>query len=192
MLCADVVVQHPVRKIEHMFDSASLARVTGWVGELARTPHTVDGHAARAATVRRIRDWADAALAQVTLDAADLEAATGASTAGAVAFLQDATGVTAREARTVVRRAEVIASAPAVGAALASGDLSAAHADALARTVGRAARNTRNDLLAQADTLLHDAASMNVDDFARHYPQAMLGQDKAAETLRFEDERPLG
>ena len=156
-----------------MFDSESLARVTGWVGELARAPHTVDGHAARAGVVRRIRDWAEAALAQVTLDAADLEAATGATTAGAVAFLQDATGISAREARGVVRRAEVIASAPAVGAALAQGGLSAAHADALARTVGRAARNVRNDLLAQADTLVQQAGSMGVDDFARHCDTAL-------------------
>lgn len=156
-----------------MFDQASREQVVRWVGELAHAPHTLGDVAARAATVTRIRDWAEAALAQVAIEAAALESRQGGPCFGATAFLQESAGLSAREARTVVKRAEVIAHAPVVGEALALGEVGTAHADALARTVGRASQSVRTDLLQQAESLLALGAEMTPEAFERHCEAAL-------------------
>ena len=174
-----------------MFDQASREQVTKWVGELATAPRSLAEVAARAAAITRIRDWAEAALAQVAIEAATFERVDGAPCVGASAFLQGSAGLSAREARAVVKRAEVIAQAPVVGEALALGEVGTAHADALARTVGKASQAVRTDLLDQAEALLAVGVEMTPEAFERHCEatlRALEGDDGLREHERMRRE----
>ncbi len=68
----------------------------------------------------------------------------------------------------IAERAAVCAAMPEVHAALAAGELSAGHADAIARAANRLDADERVELAAQAPSLVVQAAGTSVDAFARH------------------------
>lgn len=108
-------------------------------------------------------------------DAAGLRAATDALIARAAAALGSASSVrgatrcTQREADRAVSRGTLIHAVPAIGEALATGDISSAHVDTLARAAERtsAPAVARSGLLALARSQPADAMHRHVDSFVR-------------------------
>ena len=141
-----------VRYHEHM-----LARgVVEVVQEVLGTdPATCDADALTtiAADVHRLRCWLDSVDVAVVARSAELALAGGRRSC--------------READVVHQRAAVCAAMPEVHAALATGTLSAGHADAIARAANRLDDQERIELAARSPELVEQAASMSVDAFGR-------------------------
>lgn len=116
--------------------------------------------------LRQVRGWADAVEAQVTARVAALHAA-GAAPAPDDAH-SHSSGVSAAEGRRRARRSDTISQAPAFGDALATGDVTAEHIDALASTCTKLDDDVRAALFGQADALLTHAAAHTPGEFARH------------------------
>lgn len=116
--------------------------------------------------VRRVRGWVDAVDAAITSRVAELH------TAGTAAAPEDAhtrcSGVSGTEGRRRTQRAEAIEHAPSFGEALAVGDITAEHVDALANTALRLDGDVRAALFGKAAELLPHARSHSPGEFARH------------------------
>ena len=148
------------------------------LGEVLRTVGIVRGR------VDAVDAWALAAFARVN----------GAQTDGATdttAWLAKATKTSGRDAKRSVKRAGVIDALPALGAALAAGEVSAAHVDAVAGTVPAALLPKAGSLVAAAKTstpeeLAHKAQQLVIDNDGDGGAKRAL-RLKARQRVRFFD-----
>ncbi|MFM8856568.1 MAG: DUF222 domain-containing protein, partial [Actinomycetota bacterium] len=97
-------------------------------------------------------------------------------------------GMTRREAGDVLRRALVIEDAPVVGDALAAGDLSAGHVDAISRGL-KIAGDSRDAFLELVPGLVEAASEMSVPEFAAEVSRAAKGVVTDGGLSVFEDQR---
>jgi len=97
-------------------------------------------------------------------------------------------GMTRREAGDVMRRALVIEDAPVVGDALAAGDLSAGHVDAISRGM-KIAGDARDAFLELVPELVEAASVMSVPEFAVEVNKAAKGVVTDGGLSLFEDQR---
>ena len=135
--------------------------------------------------VKRARSALDAYEARL------LAAANRACDGGAAGaeLIRTAGGCSQREARRRARRAEVLAEMPAVAGALAEGDITAEHADALvkaAETTSTEAVDADESLLSKAKSLPADLAAREVTDWTtRHQSE----QDREERFRRQREQR---
>ncbi len=113
----------------------------------------VTGLTTLVADVHRLRCWLDSVDAKVVARRRELASVGGRRSS--------------READVVVDRAVVCEAMPEVHSALASGALSAGHADAIARAANRLDDHEREELAALAPTLVAEASSTSVETFSR-------------------------
>ena len=124
-----------------------------------------------AAGAKRVRAAVDALEARLLTAAADRTF----DPAAGMELLRDSGGCSQREARRRLRRAEVLNQMPAVAGALAEGDITAEHADALvqaARTTSAETVDTDAGLLEKAKALPADLAGREVADWAHRHQTA--------------------
>jgi hypothetical protein len=116
-------------------------------------------------TSQRARGWLDALDARIALRAGELAEHGEGEAAGSV--LAGGGRRSAREAQTAAQRGAVCAELPSVHDALAGGDLSAGHVDALARLTERLDDAARCELKTLEATLVESAKQRSVEDFTR-------------------------
>jgi hypothetical protein len=136
--------------------------------EVAGTdPATCDsvGLAVLTSAIHRVQCWLDAVNAAVAARADELARAGAGGPACMV--LTDGGRRSSREAAMVTERATVCAAMPEVHAALASGTLSAGHADAIARAGNRLDEAGRVELAAMGPELVELASRSTVERFDR-------------------------
>lgn len=121
--------------------------------------------AAALGSVRSIRSYLDAYEARVTTHVRSLHDQ-GSSAPAADLHTRDGK-VSAREAKTKERRAETLEQAPSLAEKLAAGDVTSAHADALANAMSGIDDDTRRELLDHEGDLAADAARMTPEQFGR-------------------------
>ena len=97
-------------------------------------------------------------------------------------------GMTRREAGDVMRRVLVIEDAPVVGDALAAGELSAGHVDAISRGL-KIAGDAKNAFLGLVPGLVEAASGMSVPEFAAEVNRAAKGVVTDGGLSVFEDQR---
>jgi hypothetical protein len=97
-------------------------------------------------------------------------------------------GMTRREATDVLKRVLVIEEAPVVGEALAAGDLSAGHVDAISRGL-KIAGDARNAFMGLLPGLVEAASVMSVPEFAVEVTKAAKGVVTDGGLSTFEDQR---
>ena len=126
---------------------------------------TLDRVQDTAAGVKRVRAALDALEARLLTAAADRTF----DPAAGLEMLRAGGGCSQREARRRLRRAEALDQMPAVAGALAAGDITAEHADALAQAARTTSAETVNDdtaLLEKTKTLPADLAAREATDWA--------------------------
>ena len=123
------------------------------------------GLAALVTVSGRVRSWLDAVDVAIALRAGELAASGVAPCPSDV--VADGGRRTARDAGAVARRAGACDLLPDVHAALAAGDLSAGHVDAIARTASALDAGGRSELAALQATLIANAATSSVEAFSR-------------------------
>ena len=126
---------------------------------------TLDGVQDAAVGVKRVRAALDALEARLLTAAADRTF----DPAAGLEMLRAGGGCSQREARRRLRRAEVLDQMPAVAGALAAGDITAEHADALVQAARTTSAETVNDdaaLLEKTMSLPADLAAREVADWA--------------------------
>ena len=97
-------------------------------------------------------------------------------------------GMTRREALDVLKRVNVIEDAPVVGDALAAGDLSAGHVDAISRGL-KIAGESKDAFLELVPGLVEAAGVMSVPEFAAEVNKAAKGVVTDGGLSVFEDQR---
>jgi hypothetical protein len=97
-------------------------------------------------------------------------------------------GMTRREAGDVMRRVLVIEDAPVVGDALATGELSAGHVDAISRGL-KIAGDAKDAFLGLVPGLVEAASEMSVPEFAAEVNKAAKGVVTDGGLSTFEDQR---
>ena len=173
--------------IEHMFVSTGVDELTDWVSRLSVAPSSFEQVTEHTALASRLRGWVDAVLADLAVAAADYSAC--GLGAGVTAVIQDAARISAQEARTVVRRGILVSEAPVVGAALASGAISTAHADALAQVVAVVSHEASAALVERAGELVGEAEWLTPEDFRRRCVEASRAAEVDGGLSRFERQR---
>jgi len=133
-----------------------------------RLPGDVEGLRAVVGAAGRLVSW-------VTARETAALAAVRSLHVDAGSVVKDQQGVSGRKAKQKVELARVIGELPAVGEALASGKISADHANAFARVPLR----QRETLIAEQDMLVADAVGMGADRFGHHLRQAMWDAEGA-------------
>lgn len=124
-------------------------------------------HAAEVARrMKQMRGWLDAFEAAYT-NWIDTLYERGAGAPSADVHARDQ-GVSSHEARKRERRATTIKDAPLFGEALASGQIAAEHADALANATCRLDADLKAELLARQAELVRTASHTTPEQFARH------------------------
>ena len=133
-----------------------------------------------AAGVKRVRAAADALEARLLTAAADRTF----DPAAGMELLRDGGGCSQREARRRLRRAEALDQMPAVAGALAAGDITAEHADALTQAARTTSAETVNEdaaLLETTKSLPADLAARKVNDWAHRH---LTEEDREAKFRR--------
>jgi hypothetical protein len=97
-------------------------------------------------------------------------------------------GMTRREANDVLKRVLVIEEAPVVGDALAAGDLSVGHVDAISRAL-KIAGDARDAFMGLLPDLVEAASVMSVPEFAVEVTKAAKGVVTDGGLSTFEDQR---
>jgi hypothetical protein len=97
-------------------------------------------------------------------------------------------GMTRREATDVLKRVLVIEEAPVVGDALAAGDLSAGHVDAISRAM-KIAGDAKGAFMELVPDLVEAASVMSVPEFAVEVTKAAKGVVTDGGLSMFEDQR---
>ena len=136
------------------------------------------------AGVKRVRAALDALEARLLTAAADRTF----DPAAGLEMLRAGGGCSQREARRRLRRAEALDQMPAVADALAAGDITAEHADALAQAARTTSAETVNDdtaLLEKTKTLPADLAAREATDWAHRR------QTEADREAKFRRQRQL-
>jgi hypothetical protein len=142
-------------------------------------------------SVGRLRGRLDAIDARALAAFARLGGAQHDGATDTTAWLAEATKTSARDAKRALKRAEVIERLPAFGDALAAGEISAAHVDAVAAIVPAS-------LLPKAGALVKTAKSSTAEQLAHKAQQLVLDNDgdggagraarlKARQRVRFFD-----
>ena len=134
--------------------------------------------------VKRVRAALDALEARLLTAAADRTF----DPAAGLEMLRAGGGCSQREARRRLRRAEALDQMPAVADALAAGDITAEHADALAQAARTTSAETVNDdaaLLEKTKTLPADLAAREATDWAHRR------QSEADREAKFRRQRQL-
>lgn len=134
------------------------------------------GAANALATVKSVRGFLDAYEARVTSHVRSLHA--DGESAPAADLHTRKGGVSSREAQAKERRAEALEQAPSLADKLADGDVTAAHADALANATSRLDDNTRRELYDHESDLAADAARMTPDEFAKNVRDLIRGLER--------------
>ena len=145
---------------------------------------TLDGIQDTAAGVKRVRAALDALEARLLTAAADRTF----DPAAGLEMLRSGGGCSQREARRRLRRAEALDQMPAVADALAAGDITAEHADALAQAARATSTETVNDdsaLLEKTKSLPADLAAREAADWAHRR------QSEADREAKFRHQRQL-
>ena len=145
---------------------------------------TLDRVQDTAAGVKRVRAALDALEARLLTAAADRTF----DPAAGLEMLRAGGGCSQREARRRLRRAEALDQMPAVADALAAGDITAEHADALAQAARTTSAETVNDdtaLLEKTKTLPADLAAREATDWAHRR------QSEADREAKFRRQRQL-
>ena len=145
---------------------------------------TLDRIQDTAAGVNRVRAALDALEARLLTAAADRTF----DPAAGLEMLRAGGGCSQREARRRLRRAEALDQMPAVADALAAGDITAEHADALAQAARTTSAETVNDdtaLLEKTKTLPADLAAREATDWAHRR------QTEADREAKFRRQRQL-
>ena len=145
---------------------------------------TLDRVQDTAAGVKRVRAALDALEARLLTAAADRTF----DPAAGLEMLRAGGGCSQREARRRLRRAEALDQMPAVAGALAAGDITAEHADALAQAARTTSAETVNDdtaLLEKTKTLPADLAAREATDWAHRR------QTEADREAKFRRQRQL-
>lgn len=157
--------------------------LTGWITDLLVAPTTPGEIAAKTAIAARVRGWLDVVITDLASAAAGF-AAHGQGE-GATSVLQRSGRLSAREARLIAKRSELIKAAPVVGVALAAGQIGAGHADVLARCAGKAKATVRALLLEHAADLVESAKAMSPEKFEEHCERELreLEDDDGADRL---------
>lgn len=117
-------------------------------------------------TVKSVRGYLDAYEARVTSRLQSLHAE-GESAPAADLHTRNG-GISSKEAKAKERRAEALDQAPSLADKLAEGEVTAAHADALANASCRLDDDTRRALYDRESDLAADAARMSPDEFAKN------------------------
>src|SRR5690606_1742135 len=120
----------------------------------------------RLRTVRACRGFLDAYEVSLTQQVSRLNAA-GASAPAADLHTRDG-GVSSKEARQKERRAKALEDAPSLADKLATGDVTAAHADALADVTSRLDEQTRAAFFDHEALLADDASRRTPEEFAKN------------------------
>ncbi|MDW3213241.1 MAG: DUF222 domain-containing protein [Ilumatobacteraceae bacterium] len=136
------------------------ALLPGDVGDL-----DASGAAAALGTVKSVRGFLDAYEANVTSHIRSLHAH-GESAPAADLHTRNG-GISSREARAKERRADALEQAPSLADKLADGEVTAAHADALANATSRLDDDTRRELYDHETDLASDATRMTPDEFGK-------------------------
>ncbi len=123
------------------------------------------GAAAALSTVKSVRGFLDAYEARVTNHIRTLHAE-GESAPAADLHTRNG-GISSREAKAKERRAEALDQAPSLADKLAEGEVTSAHADALANATSRLDDETRRDLFDRESDLATDATRMTPDEFGK-------------------------
>ena len=159
--------------IEHMFGPADREAETevlvGVLRELAAVDVDVcdaPGLAAATTMWRRLQGFLDVRATSMARRAAGLHAE--GDSGSPEELLATAGRMGTREAGRVVRRAETLDDAPAMGDALAAGEITAAHTDALVNAVAKLDESTRAELVARDRELARAASRMSPERFASH------------------------
>ena len=145
---------------------------------------TLDRIQDTAAGVKRVRAALDALEARLLTAAADRTF----DPAAGLEMLRAGGGCSQREARRRLRRAEALDQMPAVADALATGDITAEHADALAQAARATSTETVNEdtaLLEKTKTLPADLAAREATDWAHRR------QTEADREAKFRRQRQL-
>lgn len=153
---------HPLRTLVRMVTAAG-SGITELVAELSAIDVSASDREALAgatAGLRRVRAWVDALELHVARRMVEVSSYPEKA-------LADAGGVSVRAGERVLRRAEVVELAPAFGAALRSGALTAGHVDAFGRTLRQLEPDQRSALIERADRFAAVAGASTVEDFAR-------------------------
>ena len=117
-------------------------------------------------TVKSVRGFLDAYEARVTNHIRSLHA-DGESAPAADLHARNG-GISSKEAKAKERRAEALEQAPSLADKLADGEVTAAHADALANATCRLDDDTRRELYDHETELATDATRMTSDEFAKN------------------------
>ncbi len=119
--------------------------------------------------VRRLRSWLD------TVEMATARRLRELSTAGRAeapeSLIAAASGRTGREAKAVADRSDLVDEAPPLGHALAHGDVTAAHLDAVNAAAARLPEEVRRDFLGHGDQLMARARVVGLESFTRECRQ---------------------
>ncbi len=131
---------------------------------------------------KRLGAWRDAFDARVV-------AAMSATESYPEQAISDAQQVPFRDAERLVRRAEVLAQAPAFAVSLEAGRITAAHVDVLGRALQKLEPAHRPLVLAQADVLVRIAERMVADSFQRELKRRVQQLTTDDGMARFEAQR---
>jgi hypothetical protein len=126
---------------------------------------------------KSLRSWISSVEVSVTRRTSELHAAGRAG--AAEGLLADHGGQSAAEARAAKDRADVCDAMPLFDGALASGDVTSGHVDAIARASRNLSDDAKAKLRDQQQKLLDAAAGQSVDKFGRHV--ANLAREIAAQ-----------
>ena len=144
-------------------------------------------------TAQRARGWLDAMEARIALRSRELADQGACEAPGAL--LAGGGRRAAREAEAAAQRAGVCEQMPTFHDALADGEVSAGHVDAVARLAGALDDSGRSELQTLEPALVGSAKKMTVEEFARECSQldrllsrddgvSRLAQQKQARTLK--------
>lgn len=138
--------------------------------------------------VKRVRGWLDAYEARISRRLRELHDQHGA--APVADEHARCGGVSAEEGRRKERRAKTLDDVPAFDAALAEGEITAEHADALAAATATLKPELKAELLEREADLLADAKAMRPDRFGREVRELIrrLERDHGVERNRHQRE----
>jgi hypothetical protein len=167
-----LTIEHTFASVHAMPAAAIVALVMGLVdADPARCDR--DGLAQLVQSAQRVRGWLDALDARIALRATRLAEP-------AAALLAGDGRRSAREAQVAAERATACELMPSLHDALADGEVSAGHADAVARIVVQLGDAARVELAGLADSVVASARRTSVEEFGREMTQLgrLLARDE--------------
>lgn len=165
----------------HIVDDADVAtEITAAVGRLVSVDfNDMDREAVECvlADARRVRGFVESVRLRAVARLEEIADATG--NADPAASAGNASRTSRREGERVRKRAKAAAAAPALGNALAAGQISPEHLDALASALASLEPEQRAQLLALLPTVNSLATTLPADEFARALARLINGFDES-------------